>query len=333
MVSGLTAEPMLADWKRLYEAASNFRDQRPWDVLIDTDLFAVRMSDEVFYCSVIGRSHLEYGLLAYRGEAGLLGYVLLLNDALDLDESMLVQDCLAFNLGSASEVHPADRARIEALGLRFKGRRAWPSFRCHRPSYLPTALCLTDAVALATCLEQSCQISEEVRDGRRPPVTFGSEIIPMRHQNSEACWDTSTAALPRLKLSLPEIEENRIKGIRQSCEKARQSWEVRLLAIAPVVEDENERGFWGRTLLCVDQESGFIWPTSILSPDDGVLDGFLAGVETAGFFPAILKLTSPLLERQLMPAAEALGIKVVQVAELPELEAATASLKGAFGGR
>ena len=60
-------------------------------LLDDIELVAVEKPDtgELAFCSVMGAGGLEYGLLAYRGAMGFLGFALMANEAADQDEIML----------------------------------------------------------------------------------------------------------------------------------------------------------------------------------------------------------------------------------------------------
>lgn len=63
-------------WRSLYDAALTYAQQRPWDILSDQDLFALRSprSDETLYACTIGQEKISYGLLVFRGEEGYASY-------------------------------------------------------------------------------------------------------------------------------------------------------------------------------------------------------------------------------------------------------------------
>jgi len=331
MPNQMLPEPTDAEWQRLYQAALQFQEQAPWTRLTDADLFAVERPEtgDAIYCAVMGAAGLEYGLLACRGARGLLAYLLMANDALDSDEAVLVQDSLSLTFGDRSDSDEADRAVHAALSLRFRGRGAWPVFRSHRPHYLPSHLRQGEASFLATCLEQTCLLAHEIGSGlllQEPP---GDNEVFVRRQNEQGNWETTAMSLPSPTLDMA-IDERRLNSIVGNYERIAQSWEVRLLAVVPIAGEDDGQDFWGRILLCVDHKTGFVWPTGVLGPNERVQDAFLAALESAGFVPKTLRLTSGLLEAQLSPIAQVLGIEVRRVAELPELEAASASLMSAL---
>lgn len=64
---------MLQD--NLIEAALQFRNTKLWEVLQDSNLFAVKVSSgEMVYCSVMGNISDEYSLGMYKGDEGLRSY-------------------------------------------------------------------------------------------------------------------------------------------------------------------------------------------------------------------------------------------------------------------
>jgi len=120
---------------------------------------------------------------------------------------------------------------------------------------------------------------------------------------------------------------NRIRG---RCRRVTEDWEVRLLALARIADSGDEPAHWGRMLLAVEAESGFVFPSGVLGPGESVQNALLASMERAGIVPDRLRLTSFLLAEQLSPIATAFGIKIERVAKLPSLERASAHLTGRF---
>lgn len=322
-------EPSIAEWRRLYAAAQAFREQAPWVRLTDTDLFAVEgQAGQVAYCSTMGAGGMEYGLIAYRGAPGLLAYSLVVDDALDDDEALLIQDCLSFILADRQHLDASDRAVHAALGLKFRGRGAWPLFRGYRPNLVPAHLPAGEADFLATCLEQACFVANAVAE--RSLVLDRPGKILVRRQSPDGSWETAAATPPpaMVEASFDEVRARRLRG---ECEQVPQQWEVRMLALSTIDGERDQPGFWGRLLLCVDEQSGYVFIGDVLEPGTSVQDAFFAVVERAGVYPEGLRLTSALLEQQLSPLSAALGVRVQRVSKLPSLEEASAVLQGGFG--
>ena len=63
-------------WGGLYDAALAYAQLRPWKILSDQDIFALRnpLMDETLYACTIGQEKTSYGLLLYQGEEGFAAY-------------------------------------------------------------------------------------------------------------------------------------------------------------------------------------------------------------------------------------------------------------------
>ncbi|MBI2911249.1 MAG: hypothetical protein HYY05_03845 [Chloroflexi bacterium] len=336
MTTSNESEPSVADWRRLYQQAQHFREQAPWTSLTDSQAFAVRDPEtgEVAYCSIMGAGGMEYGLVAYLGAPGLRSYALVVNDALDEDEALLVQDCLSLHLGDREMVDGADRSVHAALGLRFRGRGAWPMFRRQRPVYLPKHLSRWEAQFLGTCLEQTGLFVEGLLTDQFAPTLPPGDSILGRRADEQGAWTTVVLPLPpRPPPPQLGVDEVRLQRVRRDCPRVRQAWEVRVQVLTPITGEEEDAPFFARVLLCVDQKSGMVLPGDVLGPRVGLQEALLGTVERAGAMPEALRLTSGYLEAALLPLTEVLGIKVRRARRLRELDRASAAPRGAFGGR
>src|SRR4051794_23060484 len=158
-------EPSLAEWRELYEAAVAFRDAAPWQWMWDGDVFGVQdpESGRIGYCCVMGRLGEHYALAAYNGSEGLAGLWKMREAGprayRDPAEVLSWQDCLMASYEDRSFLHKRDLETIKALGLKFRGRNAWPEFRSYRPGYQPWFVTAAEARFLTLCLQQSLEVA------------------------------------------------------------------------------------------------------------------------------------------------------------------------------
>ena len=324
--------PTLEDWRDLYEHARVFRANAPWEAFADDQLFAVvdPRTQETAYCCVLGAGGIEYGLAVYRGSAGVKAYLMAAVGACDSEEMMLAQDCLSFLLGDREMLGPEERSLQKALGFKFRGKGAWPLFRSYRPGYLAATCRREEVWLLATCLQQTWALIQDVLAGVRvPKFTPGTRILA-RQRDQRGVWEITTVPFP-IPPAGPRIEvpETRIKGLQQSLPRTPETWQVGVQVIAPV-EEGFDAPYWAWMLMCVDAKMGTIHSFNIGGPQDTVQGQFLSAVEKAGFLPRELQMTSPLLHSQLEPIARPLGVKIRQVSRLRALDHASGSLKQAF---
>jgi len=164
------ADPSLAEWGKLYQAALRFREVAPWTWMENEELFAVvdPQGGATGYCSVMGSSNEEFGLGIFIGELGYKRYLELVSGQSvpgNLDEEIMVP-LLTLLFVNREELAKEDRAVIRSLGLQFRGRNAWPLFRSQRPGYVPWFLEKEEAFFLTSALEQALVVADGVHRGR-----------------------------------------------------------------------------------------------------------------------------------------------------------------------
>ncbi|HPG57518.1 MAG TPA: hypothetical protein PKW98_06855 [Candidatus Wallbacteria bacterium] len=153
------------EWEKLFEAAGAFKDAACWEFMNDFDLFAVKdpVSGVIYYCSVMGRGGQMFGLAAYKGEKGFAGYKRILNGEFEENpmDAMCIQDCYMISFEDREMLFKRDLELIKALGLKFRGRNAWPQFQDYSAGMAAAGIETAETIKLLTIiLEQSLQIAE-----------------------------------------------------------------------------------------------------------------------------------------------------------------------------
>ncbi|MFQ5814136.1 MAG: hypothetical protein ACE5I2_13255, partial [Anaerolineae bacterium] len=135
--------PTKADWQALYQAALEFKEIEAWTWMYDSDVFGVQdpATGEIGYCCIMGNLGEMFALALYLGSEGLESYMRVASEPPQISaealETMLLQKCLIVSFGGREELTKEDRQVIKRLGLKFRGRTAWPLFRSYRPAYHP----------------------------------------------------------------------------------------------------------------------------------------------------------------------------------------------------
>ncbi|SMB96702.1 hypothetical protein SAMN00808754_1599 [Thermanaeromonas toyohensis ToBE] len=134
----MAEEATISQWQVLYNLAQAFREVGPWQWMSEDSLFGVQDPEtgKVGYCAVIGELKETYGLVVYPGSEGLVSYVMMkeIQDPRDL-HFMSHQEALSLIFANSNEVSNKDKALIRELGLKFRGKNAWPVFRSMQPWY------------------------------------------------------------------------------------------------------------------------------------------------------------------------------------------------------
>ncbi len=326
--------PSTEAWRALYKSAGEFKSLAPWQWMDDTQLFGVRdpASGEVGYCCVLGAGCSVYGLVVYLGALGLKNYLLSQQGP---PEGMYPESCLTAFFEDREDLMTQDREVIRQLGLKFRGRAAWPCFRSAHLGYLPWLVSPSEASYLATALEQALFVAKALLE---TPDLLGAARAKqgyVRERGPDGHWRAVWAQYPPPPPKPPHAlaDPLRVERLRKDMALFAGSWEVHLASL-PVTLTDAERPYYPRMLLCVDHQSGFVFHSDIVPSYEGqakLQDRFLEMLETAQMRPREVRLKSPDLKEVLEPLAARLGIVVRRVKRLPALEEALAALEGAFG--
>ncbi|MFK7697744.1 hypothetical protein ACI5FR_33620, partial [Paenibacillus sp. HJGM_3] len=189
-------QPTTAQWSDLYNAATEFKQAASWKWMRDIHLFGVKHPDYplVGYCSVLGRAGEMFGLAVYLGSAGLRTLLDMMSGRLTEDPFYL-QHCLMLSFDDREDLHPMERARIKELGLKFRGKQAWPSFRLHEPGFYPWPLQKAEeAVFLTAAIEQAIEVAQAAKGDPDTYLAWGDNgfltRVGTREPDGRLSWRT-----------------------------------------------------------------------------------------------------------------------------------------------
>ena len=261
-----TTSPTPDQWKELFQEADRFRLKKPWLLLDETDLIAVENPNtrEIGYCSVMGRGGTHYALGVYLGDPGLIGFDRVANadEPMTPDELLHVQDCIMVSFENRDELFPQERNLIKELGLTYRGKNAWPSFRRYEPGYYPWDINAEECEFLTHALRQLMAVIEELGEGKvHIDLTNGMTVLrSSRKENGLLAWTSRPYRLemhhPALQLVLyqDELMAERVKRARRLKSVTLQVDTV--YAPTPVQDKKGQRPFFPRIVLVADQKSG-----------------------------------------------------------------------------
>jgi hypothetical protein len=130
--------PDTREWRRLYEATVRVKGISPWEWMTEADVFGVQNPEtgELGFVSVMGMLGEHYAVSLYLGSEGIHGYLNLQELGPFADPEALIQiPQLQASFEDREQLDKRDREVIKELGLKFRGRNAWPWFRSYRTSF------------------------------------------------------------------------------------------------------------------------------------------------------------------------------------------------------
>lgn len=331
----------LEDWRRLYALAMQVKELAPWQWMYEDMLFAVQdpESGQLGYVSIMGALGEHLSVAVYLGGNGLAGFRVMQKAGEQMSpELFLMTPQLQASFEDRKELHKQDLDIIKALGLKFRGRQAWPQFRSYRPGFLPWFLEAEELVFLTHALEQVLEVTPRIKDN--PAISFSVDgpryltRVPVR-RNGGYVWQDQYLVPPEAKESV--IDMTMDVNLLESVKRLRPNVKTVQIDLSLIPGgfkgEKDQRPYFGFSLFLVEAKSGMILGTEILNADPS-LEAMWGSIPmrvvktfaSNGVRPGEIHVSSRLLHDLLGPLAEELGLKLRLARRLPALEQARASL-------
>ena len=337
--------PGIREWRRLYESAVRIKEMSPWEWMTETDVFGVRSPEtgELGFVSVMGLLGEHYAVSLYLGSEGIHGFLDLQEMGPFADPGDLIQvPQIQASFEDRVELDKRDREVIKELGLKFRGRNAWPMFRSYRPSLFPWFLEAGEIRFLSYALEQLADVALRFREDSSllEPSGGASYLLRVpRQEGARRLWEDASTGVPPLDAPPIEVEmeASKIEALGR-LPRGEVRLEVDFLMFPAPAQDEEDRPYFPHMLLVVDAGSGMVLGSDLLAPHpspeamwgqvpENLADQLFA-VELA---PEKISVDSELLFELLEPLTSEAGLDLELSPSLPGLEAAREELLRTFG--
>ncbi|MCU0492418.1 MAG: hypothetical protein MUD01_12555 [Chloroflexaceae bacterium] len=329
-------DPSEQEWRALYQAADAFKALAPWEWMFDDDLFAVQDPEtgEIGYCCVMGNLGEMFAMALYLGNEGLQSYLLVQSGVFG-DEplgAMFVQRCLMASFEDRDGLDQRDRDQIKSLGLKYRGRAAWPLFRDYTPGLFPWYLTAPQVRFLTLALQQVCEVAPRLQENEEaftPPNDNQVLLRSLENGTWRDSWYTPDLTPPPSP-ALPPVNEVQLQRLKKANLRRAGVWESDILFYPGAVQEtRTERPYYPHLCLTIDQQSGMILQPTMTGQTHWqreYQDGLLALLEQNGVKPAEIQVRSSEAQHLLTPITESLGIKLRMVEELPGVDEAYDSM-------
>jgi hypothetical protein len=331
--------PTEEELQKLYEVSMRLKDMAPWEWMEETDVFGVQDPEtkEIGFVSIMGGAGEHFAVTVYLGAEALASFWSLQEEEGIVPERVLEIPQLQASFEDRSTLEKPDLDTIKRLGLKFRGKNAWPQFRSFRPGFFPWYLEGAECRFLAIALEQTLDVApRSSRDASLLQPAGRDEYLirtPRRHDGSYEWGDSIMQVLPPLSRPLQirvDIEE--LSGLQRPPQSKRKI-EMDFFMLPSPIQEGDSRPFFLYMLMGVESKGGLVVFHEVLKPETSLealrasipetLVHLLAG---SGMVPGEIKVRSSLLRCLLEPLAQELSFKLKQVRTLPSLDPAKASL-------
>jgi len=334
-----------SDYKPLYALFGEIDRLAPWNWMEEIDLFGVQDPDtqEIGFVSVMGMAGERFAIGVYRGAEGLYGFHALQDQGPYLNPELLLNTPqLQASFEDREMLEKADRDVIKALGLKYRGRNAWPQFRSFRRGYAPWYLTSDEARFLTHVLGQVLEVAPRLREtpelldvGRaRDYLVRVAEPTESGLQWRDAVMEIDPPTPMELTIKL----EPGLYDAVTKLPKKRLKVELDVFMSLMAVGERHERPSYPYMLLMVEAESGYPIGVELLTPTGSVEQLWNESVNVIfqqfmklGALPSEIHVNNDLLFGIFQAFGKQSKVKVKQVDWLPALEQARAGIESLMG--
>lgn len=294
---------------------------------------------ELSFVSIMGQAGEHYAVAAYQGMRGFYGFMNLLAAGPDMGlEGVLQTPQLQASLEGREMVEQHDRAQMKALGLKYRGRQAWPLFRSYRPGYLPWYLEPDEAHTLRHVLEQVLEVAPRVRENPDVLIPENDDdkyLVRVAERDGERLvWrDTVMSFDPPQPLDLTiQMDEElleRVKGLP----KSRSRLDADFFVVPGAIGEKGERPQLPYVLILVDATAKVVLDVKVLTAKPsleamwgGLGIAVLSMIATTGSIPKEIHVRHELLHGILTMLGSVIGFKVKQSHDMILLDQAAEGL-------
>ncbi len=326
--------PTIEEWRELYESVVRVKALAPWEWMTEAEIFGVQNpeTDELGFASVMGMLGEHFAMSLYLGPEGLYEFWELEEVGhLASPEGLLETPQLQASFENRDELDKRDRTVIKDLGLKFRGRHAWPMFRSYRPGFAPWFLEAEEARFLTHALNQLVDVAPRVKEDSSLLESSDDESylvrVPRREDDTLVWEDRMVDVPPPESLSIPIGMDPRVLEDLERLPPGGNSLEIDFFMFpAPIQEEKGARPYFPYMMLTVDAQSGVVLGHELLKPDPSLeamwgsipvtVARQLAGAE---IMPEEVTVGSELLFQLLQPLAAMLRFELQHSQILPTL--------------
>lgn len=332
--------PTNREWEQLYAEAEQMKDLAPWQDLEEDDIFGVQNPEtgQIGFVSIMGSLGEHLAIAVYLGDVALYDFWLLHEQQVS-PERILEIPHLQASFEDRNELTAKDRNIIKSLGLKYRGRQAWPMLRSYRPGFVPWYLTGDEARYLTHVLAQTrnvVQRLDEMPDLLDAPDDITYLVrVPNTNMDGAVTWADQMMPVPPPEIPEQEFFLNRemLNAVRQ-LSVSQMVLEVDFfLTPMQIQEKKEERPYFGYLLLLVDHNSGMILGVETLSADPSFADmlarfpqAFLTILAKSKMRPRQILVQSERTYTYLLPVCQQLGIKIEPTPYLFLLEEAQSAM-------
>jgi len=337
-----TDSPSREEWKKLYELMARIKELAPWDWMKEDDIFGFQLpgKDTPDFISVMGTLGEHLSVAVYLGAKGLGGFLKMQELGQRLTPEFVLQvPQLQASFENREIITDEDRKVIKELGLKFRGANTWPQFRSFRPGCYPWHIERSEAELLTCALEQLLEVAPRFENDPDifKPTDSNDDYLVRVKQNDQ--WEDVTRRV--------ELREGTTLHPKMNGDALRQLKSMKpgnvvieadfFMMNHPTQNKRGERPFFPFMLILVEQDSGFILASEILTPLPTIesmweeIPRVVVEKLAGGFAPGEIQVKNEALHQLLQTVAKEAGFAVRKAPRLRAIELVRREMKSFLG--
>jgi hypothetical protein len=336
--------PSFQTMERLYRLASDLYGLRPWRVLDEDNLIAVRdsVTGEVCYCSVMGALGEVLSMHAYIGAEGLRQFRKMeAEEIADPGEFFASTHCVYVEFVPRAELQRQDRELLAALGHPQGRGLASPIFRTRRPGFLPWFVTEEEARTLAECIRAVIVVCAAVACQKSMKFWELADTYPMviRAEGAEPRYHVEmfhSILPPEPPVTPARLAEETLLAVRAQDYAVRGVMELDITYSGAAIGKKGERNACASIAIAVDAESGMVLAPEVtdasVAPGNTLATVFIKTIEANRTLPKEVRVRSQRLKDCIAPLLNSFGVTVRVASRLPASDEARSHLRGFLGG-
>lgn len=331
--------------RELYTLMDQIKELAPWNWMEEVDVFGVQNPDtgELGFVSVMGMAGEHFAIAVYLGARGLYGFWGFQEKGPKMrPEDLLEIPQLQASLEDRNELRKEDRDIIKALGLKYRGQKAWPLFRSYRPGCYPWFVDAAEVHFLEYALEQTLDVAPRFK---ADPALLSPErddlylVRTPRREGENIVWsDMYTAVSPPPPPEIQIVMDTNLLQAARKMPKGRHRLEADFYMMPTLIREKGERPYFPYMLMLVEARSGFVLGSDLLQPLPSLEEMWgqlplrsLRQIAMLGAVPAEIHVRSEVLFHMLQRLGEELGFKLKRTRRLPALDSVRRELESFAG--
>ena len=342
---------MISD--QLYELAFRYKKTKLWNLIRDTEIFAINLSDNrIGYISIMGGGKEHYALALYIGNEAFQGLysIATVNPTFlteyEFHEHILQQNCMQCLFEGKDDLSNDIREEVKAYArankIKLTGKNPYPHFVKFQKNCMPWHLeTLLEQDDLCEAFSAAIALSE-LLDKKTPGMlgftnlTEKTSTIPLLKKMNDG-YVVEKIKIPSIMPVIhPEPKANNdilVQKIKKQKKKCKL--ECKLIRFPePVQNSEDEIPAFPVTLLALNQKTDFLFPIMpVLNYEENaeeLLNSFMNALSEYGFCPSEIKVSDKRTYAFFKDFCERLHIKLIFKEDLPALDEVAAEFWYSF---